>query len=99
MTTAITEGVIDWSRLSTKAMRDAEQAARDRAAAVVVEDKWRVQEMALIADQLIALEDGDPDAMPVTEAQWRSYRTIVRNWKEGGNPNFPDATKRPVRPT
>ena len=99
MTTPITEGVIDWSLLSTQAMRDAEQAVRDRAAAVIVEDKWRATEMALIADQLIALEDDDPDAMPVTEAEWRAYRTTVRNWKDGGNPKFPDATKRPVRPT
>jgi hypothetical protein len=87
---------IDWSRLSTKAMRDAEEASHQRAANAKVEDAWQLTQMRLIADQLIALEDADPDAMDVTEAQWRAYRTKIRAWKDGGNPDFPDATKRPT---
>lgn len=89
---------IDWSMLITKAMKDAQAAAIARAAQVVVEDAWRVKEVDIITDQLIALEDGDPDAMPGTEVQWRAYRTKVRAWKEGAA-NFPDPSKRPARPT
>lgn len=62
-----------------------------------IEDDWRAEEMDFIANQLIAMEDSAPDALPGTEQQWRAYRTGVRNWKEGAA-GFPDATKRPVRP-
>lgn len=64
---------------------------------VKAEDDWRVMEIAFIADQLIAMEDGDPEALPGTEAQWRAYRTATRNWKEGAE-HFPDLAHRPVRP-
>lgn len=94
----ITEGVIDWSRLSTLSMREAAAAAIKRQQDAIVENAWRTAEMALIADQLIALEDDDPAAMPVTDPEWRAYRTLVRNWKDGGNPDFPDSSKRPKRP-
>lgn len=86
---------IDWTQLSTKESRDKLEAAKLRAEQVVIEDIWRESEMELIADQLIAIEDGDPDALPVNETQWRAYRTKVRAWKDGGNPEFPDPTKRP----
>jgi hypothetical protein len=89
---------IDWSQLITKAMKDAEAAAILRAQQVLVEDAWRVAELVVIADQLIAIEDGDPAALPGTETQWRAYRTQVRAWKEGAL-YFPDAAHRPVRPT
>lgn len=62
-----------------------------------IEDQWRVAELDLIADQLMALEDGDPAAMSITEQKWREYRTAVRGWKEGAN-FFPDIANRPVRP-
>lgn len=89
---------IDWSKLVTKAMKDAEAAAIKRAADVVTEDAWRVEELAEIADQLLAIEDEDPSAMPGTDRQWRDYRTKVRAWKEGGF-NFPDSFYRPQRPS
>jgi len=88
---------IDWSQLITKAMKDAQAAAVLRAQQVVVEDAWRVAEVAFIADQLLAIEDGDPTALPGTDTQWRAYRTKVRAWKEGAL-NFPDAAFRPQRP-
>jgi len=88
---------INWSMLITKAMKDAEAAAIARAAQVLVEDSWRAAEAAFIADQLLAIEDDDPAALPGTDRQWRDYRIKVRAWKEG-HPDFPDATKRPTRP-
>ncbi|WP_460410453.1 MULTISPECIES: hypothetical protein [unclassified Pseudomonas] len=90
-------GNIDWSLLITKAMKNADSAAVTRAACVLAEDAWRVKEAAFIADQLIGIEDGDPAALPGTEAEWRAYRTKVRNWKEGEQ-FFPDTTYRPIRP-
>lgn len=62
------------------------------------EDAWRLSEVTFIADQLIGIEDGDPTALPGTDAQWRAYRTKVRAWKEGAE-HFPDQAFRPVRPT
>lgn len=63
-----------------------------------VEDAWRDAEMAVIAEQLLMLEDEDPLALPGTAAQWRAYRILVRAWKEG-NVNFPNIESRPVRPS
>lgn len=91
-------GIIDWSQLITKEMKEAEQVAIARVAAVISEDQWRTHEMEFIADQLIAIEDEDPDALPGTTQEWRAYRTEVRSWKEGGNENFPNAEHRPTRP-
>lgn len=90
---------IDWSQLITQADKDAAAAAQLLAEQTRTEDIWRVSEVSFIADQLMAIEDGDPSALPGTDTQWRSYRTLVRNWKTGGDPDFPDATKRPTRPT
>jgi len=59
---------------------------------------WVTAEMSVIAEQLLMLEDGDPVAAPGTEAEWRAYRIKVRAWKID-NPDFPDMTKRPVRPS
>jgi len=64
---------------------------------IAIEDAWKLDEMAFIADQLIAMEDSDPGALPGTERQWRDYRTLVRAWKEGAE-HFPDQAFRPVRP-
>ncbi|WP_055128528.1 hypothetical protein [Pseudomonas mediterranea] len=89
---------IDWSQLVTKAMKDAAEAARVRAEQVVVEDTWRTAEVPFIADQLLAIEDDDPTALPGTDRQWRDYRIKVRAWKEGQT-DFPDGTKRPSRPS
>jgi len=62
-----------------------------------IEDDWRISELDMIADQLLALEDDDPTAMFVTERQWRDYRILVRAWK-GRSAHFPDLAHRPVRP-
>lgn len=90
-------GNIDWSQMITAEMKAAQAAAEFRAQRVVVEDAWRVAEVIFIADQLIAIEDDDPSALPGTERQWRDYRTAVRAWKEG-YADFPDQEKRPKRP-
>ncbi|WP_282381890.1 MULTISPECIES: hypothetical protein [unclassified Pseudomonas] len=74
---------------------EAEQALADKKAA---EDSWRVREVAFITDQLIGIEDGDPSALPGTEAEWRAYRTEVRAWKDGHS-EFPDDQHRPIRPS
>lgn len=62
------------------------------------EKEWLTLEMALVAEQLLMLEDDDPLALPGTDRQWRDYRIKLRAWKEG-NVDYPDQTKRPVRPT
>lgn len=63
-----------------------------------LEIAWQAEEMAVIADQRMAIEEEDPKALPGTDSQWLQYRTKVRNWKEE-NFDFPDSTKRPKRPT
>lgn len=61
------------------------------------EAAWVISEMAVIAEQLLMLEDSDPTALPGTERQWRDYRIALRAWKEGAA-GFPDAAQRPARP-
>jgi hypothetical protein len=62
-----------------------------------VELEWQAAEMSFIANQLLAIEEEAEDAMPGTRKQWLNYRTTVRLWHE--SPDFPDITKRPVRPS
>ena len=67
-----------------------------------VEDVWREAELIVIANQLDALEEAEAgevpeDLLPGTRTQWLSYRGKVRNWVDGKG-DFPDITKRPVRP-
>ena len=57
---------------------------------------WQTAEMAVIANQLLALEEEAEDALPGTRTQWLSYRTKVRLWHT--SVDFPDSTKRPTRP-
>ncbi|WLG43219.1 hypothetical protein [Pseudomonas sp. FP1740] len=76
---------------------DMVEANRIRTEQVSVENAWRADEVGFVTDQLIGMEDGDPSALPGTEVQWRSYRTLVRAWKEGTE-YFPDSSHRPVRP-
>lgn len=64
----------------------------------IIENAWRIEEMKVIVEQLLMLEDDDTDALPGTETQWRAYRIVLRKWIDG-NPDFPDSTKRPTRPT
>lgn len=89
---------IDWSMLITKAMKEAAIEAERIRIESAVEVVWVGEELELIADQLLALEDDDPTALPGTEREWRDYRIKVRAWKTG-NEDFPDMSKRPVRPS
>lgn len=63
---------------------------------VAAELEWQAQEMGVIANQLLAIEEEAEDALPGTRKQWLTYRTSVRLWHE--SLDFPDATRRPVRP-
>jgi hypothetical protein len=86
---------------------DKQEADRIKAEKTAAENSWRDLEIAAIANQLMAIEEAEAaeeageeppaDLLPGTRTQWLSYRTKVRAWKEG-NVNFPDETKRPVRP-
>ncbi|MFK9081944.1 hypothetical protein [Pseudomonas neuropathica] len=88
---------IDWSQLITGESKAAEAAQALVARQSEAENTWRTEEMDFIADQLIAIEDGDPSALSGTEREWRDYRIEVRAWKSGAL-HFPDFTERPVRP-
>lgn len=88
---------INWDMLITKEMKELaikEQKLREDSSR---ESLWSNKELLFIVDQLLALEDDDPTALPVTEREWRDYRIKVRAWKDG-NSDFPDADKRPSRP-
>ena len=89
---------IDWSQLITKTMKDDEMAAYTNSLLAKAELQWQASEMAVIADQLLAIEDGDPAALPGTEREWRDYRIQVRAWKEGTE-GYPDSEHRPARPS
>lgn len=89
---------IDWSMLITKAMKERAIADEEYRVKSLEESKWMALELLFIADQLLALEDDDPTALPGTEREWRDYRIKVRAWKEG-NVAFPNKDKRPLRPT
>lgn len=89
---------IDWSMLMKAAdIAAAEKAAKD-AALSAVEVVWVRSELLIIADQLLALEDDDPNHMPGTDREWRDYRIKVRAWKEGAE-GYPYSENRPQRPT
>jgi hypothetical protein len=93
---------IDWSKLITKEMKEAAAAADQLVIDTSRETAWVTSEIAVVADQLMALEEfeaGSEDANPLpgTRTQWLQYRTKLRAWKTG-SVGFPDMTKRPVRP-
>lgn len=89
---------IDWSMLITKAMKEDALLKEEIMIKSSEEVKWVELELKFVADQLLAIEDDDPTALPGTEREWRDYRIKVRAWKEG-NISFPDKDKRPSRPT
>ncbi|PIB51746.1 hypothetical protein AOA57_02565 [Pseudomonas sp. 2588-5] len=64
----------------------------------LIENQWREDQMVRVANQLLMLEDDDPDAEPGTARQWRDYRIELRKWTET-NPDFPNSSKRPVAPS
>lgn len=90
---------IDWSLLITKAMKDQQAAEAQLVVDTARETEWRTVELLLAADQLLAIEDDDPNRLPGTEREWRDYRIAVRSWKEGvdGFPNIDNRPKRPER--
>jgi hypothetical protein len=69
-----------------------DRLARDREVA------WVEAEMAVIADQLVKLEDEDPSALPGTSRQWRDYRIALRSWNDT-NAVYPNYLFRPERPS
>ena len=89
---------INWDMLITQEMKQAELKKVIEASLVIAEEVWRSGEMTFIAEQLIGIEDDDPDALPGTDREWRDYRIQVRAWKEGAE-GFPEAGSRPVRPS
>lgn len=91
-------GNIDWSMLNTKAMKDKVLEEIQYQFDSVRETEWRAEEMLLAADQLLAIEDDDPNRLPGTEREWRDYRIQVRAWKEGAK-GFPESENRPHQPT
>lgn len=62
------------------------------------EDQWREEQMTRIANQLLMIEDEDPNVETGTARQWRDYRIELRKWVEG-SADFPDKEKRPVAPS
>lgn len=84
---------IDWSQLTTAGDR-ADRLLKPLKEAQAI---WQTAEMAFVVDQLIALEDQDPNAQPGTERQWRDYRTQLRRWGDGAE-GYPAAESRPQRP-
>lgn len=89
---------IDWSMLLKAADIAAAEQAATLAALGLVETSWVRTELLIIADQLLALEDDDPNRMPGTDREWRDYRIKVRAWKEGTE-GYPEIDSRPQRPT
>lgn len=88
---------INWNMLITKAMKDEAEAKTLEDSHAARQVAWRAAEMTFIAEQLIALEDGAEDALPGSEAEWRAYRTKVRNWREGAD-GYPFEENAPQRP-
>ena len=88
---------IDWSQMITREMKEAALLAEQYLLLSIEEASWVKGQLAIIADQLLALEDDDPSALPGTEREWRDYRIKVRAWKDG-NEDFPLKDKRPLSP-
>lgn len=88
---------IDWSMLITKQMKEDCLSAIEFSIAVTEENTWKAGELELIADQLLAIEDDDPNRLPGTDREWRDYRIALRAWKEGAE-GFPNMENRPVAP-
>ena len=87
---------IDWSQLRKAADIAAQREAERLAPLMATETEWVEMERKFVGEQLEAIEDGED--MPGTERKWRDYRIQVRAWKEGAE-GFPDAEKRPLRPS
>lgn len=64
---------------------------------IAIEDQWREEQMIRIANQLLMIEDEDPEAESGTARQWRDYRIALRAWVQGRE-GFPASINRPVSP-
>lgn len=69
----------------------------------VIENEWRVTELAVISRQLEAIEEDEAgetpaDLLPGTRKQWLGHRGRVTAWV-ATNPDFPDGSKRPIKPS
>ena len=62
-----------------------------------VENEWRDAEMGVAAENVTAIQFGDPEALPGTEAEWKAYWVALKSWVEGKG-HYPDIAKRPKRP-
>lgn len=87
---------IDWSKLRKAADIKAEAEMVRLAPLIAEETQWVESERNFVTEQLEAIEDGEE--VPGTEREWRDYRIQVRAWKEAAE-GFPEAEKRPVRPS
>lgn len=65
---------------------------------ILRENEWRDSEMPIARDNVTALDFGDV-TISGSIAQWQAYWLALRNWKEGGNPEFPEQSERPIRPS
>lgn len=68
-----------------------------------IETLWKNGQLKITSRQLEALEEAEadvppPDLLNGTRQQWLKYRGLLNNWKQGGNPEYPDVSKRPKRP-
>ena len=86
----------EWSKLRKAADIKAEAEMVRLAPLIAEETQWVESERNFVTEQLEAIEDGEE--VPGTEREWRDYRIQVRAWKEGVE-GFPEAEKRPVRPS
>lgn len=89
---------IDWTRIRKAADIAAQKEATRLAPLIAGEALWVEAERKYVSEVLEAIEDGGDDAPLGTEREWRDYRIQVRAWKEGAE-GFPEAEKRPVRPS
>lgn len=62
---------------------------------VVSERSWRDKELRLTDFEINKLQDGDSKSVS-NISEWRAYRKSLRRWPE--SKDFPDKSKRPVRP-
>lgn len=88
---------IDWSMLVKAADIKAAELELLLVTMGIEESAWVRNELLIIADQLLALEDDDPNHMPGTDREWRDYRIKVRAWKAGAE-GYPYSENRPKRP-
>ncbi len=73
------------------------KAAIDLENSSVIESLWQFSELQATQETIIAIGFGDL-AIPGTAKQWQDYWLALRDWK-AGNPDFPDMSKRPIRPS